>query len=265
MAVSFFQPDGDGFVATELTRGPWDPGFQHAGPPAALLGRAVERADGGDAKRVGRITFEILRPIPVARLTVGAEVVRPGGNVDLVEARMADADGPVMLARAWRIRERAVDVPDDVADAPPGSFPRGPDDGVVEAFFDVAHLEQDGYHTAMEARFLSGAFREPGPAVVWMRMRYPLLPDEDPTPLARALVAADSGNGVSARLDPRRVLFINTDLTVHTHRMPEGEWVCLDARTTLNGTSIGLAQSALYDTRGAFGRSLQTLYVAQRG
>lgn len=259
MPGSFFQPDGDAFVATDLTRGPWDVRFQHAGPPAALVGRAVERADGGATKRVGRITFEILRPVPVDRLAVSAEVVRPGRNVDLVEARLTDDDGPVMLARAWRIREGQVDVPADGEEGP-----SGPDGGEPEPFFDVPHLDEAGYHTGMEVSFLSGAFREPGPATVWMRMRRPLLPDEEPSPLTRVLIAADSGNGVSGRLDPRRVLFINTDLTVHLLRMPVGEWVCLDARTALDASTVGLAQSALFDTRGPIGRSLQTLYVAER-
>lgn len=83
----------------------------------------------------------------------------------------------------------------------------------------------------MEYRFLEGAFREPGPAKVWMRMRCPLVAGEEPSPLSRVLVAADSGNGVSATLDWRRYLFINVDLSVHLERMPEGEWVCLDAVT----------------------------------
>ena len=70
-----------------------------------------------------------------------------------------------------------------------------------------------------------------GPALVWMRMRQPLVEGEEPSPLQRVLVAADSGNGVSATLDWSRYLFINVDLSVHLHRMPEGEWVCLDAVT----------------------------------
>ena len=78
---------------------------------------------------------------------------------------------------------------------------------------------------------MAGGFLEPGPAIVWMRMRHPLIAGEPPTPLQRVLVAADSGNGVSATLDWRRYLFINVDLTVQLHRLPVGEWVCLDAIT----------------------------------
>ena len=47
MSGSFFEPDRDAHFATEATRGPWDPGAQHAGPPAALIGREIERLGGG--------------------------------------------------------------------------------------------------------------------------------------------------------------------------------------------------------------------------
>ena len=78
------------------------------------------------------------------------------------------------------------------------------------------------------------------------------------------LVVADSGNGVSATLDWRRFLFINVDLSVHLHRHPAGEWVCLDAVTTPEADGVGLADTALLDERGPIGRAVQTLLVAER-
>jgi hypothetical protein len=116
----------------------------------------------------------------------------------------------------------------------------------------------------MEYRFVSGSFLERGPATVWMRPRHPLVEGELPTPLQRVLIAADTGNGASATLDLARHLFINVDLTVHLHRLPEGEWVCLDAITLPEATGVGLAESRLYDERGALGRSLQTLLLRER-
>ncbi len=50
MPDAFFEPSGDGFVPTELTRGPWDPDAQHAGPPAALLGGRSSAASGGTGR-----------------------------------------------------------------------------------------------------------------------------------------------------------------------------------------------------------------------
>ena len=105
---------------------------------------------------------------------------------------------------------------------------------------------------------------ERGPATVWMRMAVPLLAGEEPSPLQRVLAAADSGNGVSAALDWSRYLFINVDLSVHLHRLPEGEWVCLDAVTLPEPNGIGMADTRLLDERGPIGRAAQTLLVADR-
>jgi hypothetical protein len=272
---AFFSTDGDRYVPTELTRGPWDPRFQHAGPPAALIGREVERLDGSADRQVGRITFEILRPVPIAPLEVSAEVVRPGRSVDLVEARLADSEGDVIRATAWRLRRSDVDLPAGLssADGPgligtspstlrPGFAPPGVDDASPSTFFSTGH--DVGYHTAMDYRFVQGDFGDLGPAVVWMRMRQGLVGDEQPSPLQRVLVAADSGNGVSATLDWSRYRFINVDLTVHLHRPLAGEWVCLDAITIPEGDGVGLADTALYDERGPIGRAAQTLLVDRR-
>ncbi len=111
---------------------------------------------------------------------------------------------------------------------------------------------------------MSGSFLEPGPATVWMRMRIPLVGGEEPSSLQRVLVAADVGNGISAVLDWREYLFINVDLTVHLERMPEGEWVCVDAVTLPQASGIGTAESVLSDQRGRIGRAAQTLLIAQR-
>lgn len=261
MPDAFYERQGDLYSATGLTRGPWDPGAQHAGPPAALLGREVERLEEAAEFQVGRITFEILRSVPIAPLRASARVIRGGRRVQLVEAVLANEDGePLMRASAWRIRTATVDLPPQaLGEVPP---PPGPEAGREADFFPTG--EDEGYHTAMECRFIEGGFLEPGPATVWLRMRYPLLGGEEPSPLQRTLIAADVGNGVSAVLDYRRYLFINVDLTVHLERMPTGEWVCVDATTLPQPNGVGTAESVLSDGRGRIGRALQTLLIAQR-
>jgi hypothetical protein len=272
---AFFSRRGDHYVPSELTRGPWDPDSQHAGPPAALIGREIERLDGADERQVGRITFEILRPVPIAPLRVEARVARPGRSVELVEARLLADDGEVIRASAWRLRSRELELPPGLASAEgpgligtspstlrPGFAPPGVADGRPGRFPSTG--QSVGYHTAMEYVFVRGDFGEYGPALVWMRMRHPLLAGEEPSPLQRVLVAADSGNGVSATLDWNRYLFINVDLTVHLHRPLEGEWACLDAITIPEPSGIGIADTALYDGRGPVGRAIQTLLVDER-
>jgi hypothetical protein len=262
MSHAFYVPDGRGFAATELTRGPWDPEAQHAGPPSALLAREIERCQPRAEMQVTRITLEILRPVPLARLECSARVVRPGRSVELVEAELRDADGgrELMRARAWRIRTADVGLP-EITQRGFGSS--GPDEG-EDRPFPVPMADAKGYWSAMDYRFVSGAFKEPGPALVWLRMRVALVEGEEPSPLVRVMAAADSGNGVSAALDWREWMFINTDLTVHLHRMPEGEWVGLDSETVLEPGGIGMSDTLLGDERGAVGRALQSLLVGPR-
>lgn len=251
--MAFYSPVAeDRFESTEQTRGPWDAASQHAGPPAALLGRAIE-AKARPEMRVARLTFDIARPVPIAALTVTASVVREGRSVMVVEAAIE----PYMRCTALLIRTVDKAAPDSYATSPP-SFA----DAESKPFFPVPY--EVGYHTAMDVRFVVGSFLEPGPATAWMRMRAPLIEGEQPSPLTRVLVAADSGNGVSNVLDFQDHVFVNADLTVHLVRYPAGEWVCLQAITSIDGSGIGLADTALYDEQGQIGRSAQSLFVNAR-
>jgi hypothetical protein len=260
VAGAFYEKSGDGFIASELTRGPWDPGSQHAGPPSALLGRELEALDSSDGFQVGRVVFEILRPVPIGPVRVETRIIRPGKRVQLVEASLSGDAGELMRATAWLLRVSELGLPEGVPAE--DAAPQGPEEGWTPEFFPTG--QDVGYHTAMEWKAVAGAFLEAGPATVWMRMRQPLVEGEEPTPLQRALIAADVGNGISAVLDWREYVFINVDLTVHFERMPIGEWVCVDAVTRPQPTGIGTAESVLSDTTGRIGRAAQSLLIAAR-
>ncbi|MEU8826777.1 thioesterase family protein [Streptomyces sp. NPDC048636] len=260
-AGAFFeQVAEERFVPTPFTRGPWNPDSQHAGPPAALLGRAVQLRPGSrEDMRLSRITFEILRPVPLRPLTVTTRVLKEGRSLELVEASLApDGADAVMRARALRIRTVPGVAPEVTT---PSALP-GPETASAEPFFPVPW--DTGYHTAMECRFTQGSFVSRGPGTCWMRMRVPLVAGEKITPLDRVLTAADSVNGVSNVLDFATHVFINPDLTVFLHRHPAGEWVCLDAATTISPDGLGMADATLHDTAGPIGRSTQSLFVDGR-
>ena len=155
---------------------------------------------------------------------------------------------------------------DELTDVPPGDRPEplrpGPETAERDRWEDV---HPEGFHrSAMDIRFLDGAFETPGRARVWFRLDQPLLEGEEPSGAQRAAAAADFGNGVSRVLDWSAWLFVNTDLTVHLHRDPVGEWIGLDARTAIEPNGSGLAVADLHDERGPVGVSLQSLFVAPR-
>ncbi len=265
VSEAIYVPERPGrFAPTELARGPWDPGAQHGGAPAALIARALEQTESVVPMDVVRVTYEFLRPVPLALLELSTRVLRDGRRVQLVEASLVavEAEQEVARATALRIRSDAVQGPERDAEPPPHgasatsapihmpAFERGP-----------TMFARD----AMEIRFAAGEFAAVGPAFAWFRMRVPLVAGEQPSPLQRLAAAGDFGNGIASAVSWATHVFINPDLTLYVERLPQGEWVGLDARTRVGDAGTGVSDSTLYDEQGRVGRAQQSLYVAERG
>ncbi|WAL63327.1 thioesterase family protein [Amycolatopsis cynarae] len=255
---AFYLPRGeDRFLATEHTAGPWSPNAQHFGPPSALLVRALERLPLSWPGRLSRVTVEILGPAPLAEFSVQAKVERPGRSVELVTAELVTDGRAVARASAWRVIASDTGT---LATPTPADWP-SPQECGPSGWPEGWHT---GYLTAMEWRTVSGSVTGPGPAAVWVRQRVPLVAGEEPSPLQRLFTVADSGSGISNFLDPRRWWFINSELTVHVQRVPEGEWIGLDAATVIGPDGVGVATSTLRDLGGAVARGAQALMVRER-
>lgn len=259
--AAFFEQDGERFGPTVLTRGPWRPEHQHGGPPAALMARAIERAAGStDSLHLARFTIDFIRPVPIDPLSVRVEQVRDGRRARGYAAVLWAGEQAVARATALVVRAE-----------PPGPSPEPtrelllPLPAEAEPFQFPFFRSPVGYHTAVESRLARGVLGS-GRAAVWMRQRVPLVLGETPSPAQRILMMADSGSGVGAMLDPARLVpFINADLNVSLHRLPDGEWMGLDAVTTIEPHGIGLTRTGLYDVRGPIGQGLQALVAGQMG
>lgn len=251
--------DPEVFVATPSTVGPWDPGAQHGGPPSALITRAVERLPSSIAgpSQLARLTVEILGPVGLGEMRVRAEVVRPGRAVELVEAELAVGGRVALRARAWRIRTTELTLPEL------GPQPVAPPIPEQPSTFGNDRWGR-GYLGSVDFRFVTGHIERPGPAAVWTRLRVLVVAGEEPSPTQRLVAVADSGSGVSGVLDFEGWIFINTDLSLHLHRLPEGEWIYMDARSTLDPRGIGVAETEFFDAQGRVGRGAQALLVGRR-
>lgn len=249
--------------ATQLTRGPWDPGHQHAGPPSALVARAVLAAAAPMGRaQLARLTVNLLRPIPIDELAIAVTGDYVGRNSAHFSFSIAAQGKEVARGTALVQREAPLALPEGLPGHPLPKAPRAPEASLPGRF--PFHSDADiGYSQLVETRVAAGEmFR--GPCAIWFRLRHPIVAGEAPLPAERVAVAADSGNGISAILDFRKYLFVNTDLTINLLRQPKGEWVCIQAQTLFGPDSSGLAESRIYDEEGLIGRGTQSLVVRAR-
>jgi hypothetical protein len=256
-----FESAGRRFLPTDHARGPWDAAALHGGAPAALLARAVERFAPASDLAVVRLSYEFLRPVPVAALELELAVLRPGRRVQLVGAGLRAAG--VEVCRLTALRVARVPADPALAAGPPPLRVALPADLATTPFVLGAGGGPSFAGTAIEMRFAKGVAAA-GPVAVWLRLRRPIVDDEAPTPLMRVAAAADFGNGVSAELDFARTTFVNPDLVVHLRRLPAGDWVLLDARTEIEPGAGALALSGLHDEHGPLGAAAQSLLVRER-
>ena len=191
--------------------------------------------------------------------------VNAGRNAGHYSASLRAGDKEVARFTALAQRESNVVLPEARPVDPPGHtpprVPRGPQDSPEGTFpFAGKHV---GYADLVETRVASGSMFN-GPCAIWFRLRHALVEGDAPSVYQRVAVAADSGNGISAILDFKKYVFVNSDLTVNLLRRPRGEWVCVDARTHIGPDGCGMAASNLFDADGLIGMATQSLSVRAR-
>jgi hypothetical protein len=255
---AIYRVDGNRVVTSPDAAGPWDPGMQHGSAPAALVVWAAEAIPTRVPMRIARVTVDLMRPVPVAPLTLESEVLREGRKIQLCAIRLLAGDVVVVGATVLKIKMQALSLPPEVADMPV-ELP-GPDQSPV----DPANFSSSPFVTGISLRAARGRFGVPGPGAIWYRVDRSLVAGSAISQAMRAVVASDFCNGTSAALDFREWTFINADLSVSFARQPVGEWILLDAESSIGPDGAGLAAARLADEHGYFGRAIQSLVIEKR-
>jgi acyl-CoA thioesterase len=255
---AIYRVDGHRVVTSPNAAGPWDISMQHGSAPAALVVWAAEAILTREPMQIARVTIDLMRPVPVAPLTLETEVLREGRKIQLCAVRLRADDVLVASATVLKVRTQALKLPPGIGD-PPIELP-GPDQ---------SREEQPGFSVSpfvsgISMRAARGRFGVPGPGAIWYRVDRPVVEGFAVSQAMRAVVAADFCNGTSAVLDFQQWTFLNADLTISFARQPVGAWILLDAESSIGPDGVGLAMARLADERGYFGRAVQSLVIERR-
>ena len=229
-----------------------------ASAPAALAVWAAEAIPTREPMQVARVTIDLMRPVPLAPLTLKTEVLREGRKIQLCAVRLLAGDAVVVGATILKIKTQALNLPSEVGDLAV-ELP-GPD----QAREEQPSFSSSPFVTGISMRAARGRFGVPGPGAIWYRVDRPLVEGSPVSQAMRAVVAADFCNGTSAVLDFHEWTFINADLTVNFARQPLGAWILLDAESWIGPDGAGIATARLADERGYFGRAVQSLVIEKR-
>ena len=215
-------------------------GPEHAARFAAggFGGWAAEAMPTQVPMRIARVTVDLMRPVPVAPLTIESEILREGRKIQLCAVRLRAAGVIVVAATVLKIKVQEHKLPPE-ADIEPVTLP-GP----------MQSRERAGGFFLQPVRHRHVAARRPrpvrraGPGAIWYRVDRPIVEGAAVSQAMRAMVAADFCNGTSAVLDFRHWTFLNADLTVNFARQPVGEWILLDAESWIGPDGAGLVDGA---------------------
>jgi hypothetical protein len=251
---AIFRVDGANVVTRPHAAGPWDPNMQHGGAPASLVVWAAERIPTAVPMQIARATIDLMRPVPVAPLTIETEVLREGRKIQLCAVRLFAGGVLTVGATVLKIRRQAQPLPEDIVEPPLD---------VAEPEKSRVEPQNSPFGMGVTIRAARGRFGGVGPGAIWYRADRPLVEGSLVSQAMRAVVASDFCNASSA-LDFRQWTFLNADLTISMAREPVGEWILLDAVSWIGPDGAGLAMARLADVKGYFGRCAQSLVIEKR-
>lgn len=254
---AFFHSDGEWFVGNGVARGPWAEDACHGGPVAGLLARAVETITADSGKQLVRLTVSYRRPIPVAGFRIDTVIERSGRMATETMATLHDANDRICAIAHGLHLATGTFASLPTASIPPPSF----EGAVAGEFADLEGRHELPYFGhGVEVAYPPGQAGGGGPTTVWMRS-LPILEGDTMSPFQTVCPLADSGNGISRNAGLTDANFVNPDLTVALHRLPESAWIGSQAISFWQPSGVGMAHAMLFDRVGAIGAAVQCLVV----
>lgn len=240
----FFSLAAGGRLApNDISRGPWDPNTLHGRVLAGALAHEMETRWGMPGFRPARLTVDMYRVPPFAPVHVVSRLVREGNRIRVIDAELT-VDG-VQTARASGVflkeaenSEGVVWSPETWRVAKPGELP----------------AQEAARPQMWETRVIDNGFGSTKQKRAWLRETRALIGGVPLTPFVRAAFASDFTNPF-ANSGSAGLQYVNADVTLYLHRLPEGEWLGFEVVEHHASDGIAVAECAIYDEQGNIGRS----------
>lgn len=251
------------FEADESVLSGWGP-IQHGGPVNAILTRSMENCQPRPNTRLTRITIDILGPVPIADIRVHSRIVRPGRRIELVESVLEARGGngewqAAAKGSAWRLVTHETEYVVHRADQTL-AFPAEHEAPHLK-FTLASGVEIPGFVHTFDWRIMDHPTVEGEHSVAWGNFRPDVVEGETASEIQRVAAISHTANGVGARLDPTKYVFMNTESTIHLFQQPRGPWCGLEAETSVGADGVGMSSAVIHDQFGPIGRVTQSLLV----
>jgi hypothetical protein len=244
MTEAFFKRNGESYVPTEASRGPWSPNSLHGRVVIGLLGYELERTHGGPEWMPARLTVDMYRLPDSSPITAVTRVVRGGKRIKIVDCELISG-GKSVARGTCQFLIRGENAPGKTWsppnwDAPkPDALPVPPLGQFGERMWKMRNVSN--WFSGIETR-----------RCAWMAEIHELVEGVPLTPFTRVAVAADFASPLANRHEPG-LGYINTDVTVYLHRLPVGEWIGFEKINHHASDGVAIGGCFLYDVEGPIG------------
>jgi hypothetical protein len=255
---SLYHRDGEWYVPSLLTTGPWRPDAMHGGAPSALVGALVTAAV-AEGEQVARVQIDLERPVPLEPLIGLVRKRQVSRRVSHLKIELStEATGRAVSARALLTRRESIATVDQE-----WSPPQAPDH--------FAPMEWGRLYSsagpifvrdAVEHRIVRGGYGVPVSSAAWLRLKVPVIDGTDSCGLSQLLAVGDFGSPLSQTNSLGSGLaLINLDVNATVFRQPIGPWFLLDSTGHVGPEGIGLAVTDVSDLSGPVGVITQSQVV----
>ncbi len=242
----FARTDEDGYLPTEYAQSHW--GEDHLNGPAVvgLAAYILETSYGLPDFLPARLTVDLFKAARGVPTTTKTALVRDGRRVRNSECELVQ-DG-VTVARATLVQYR-------LAEAPRGAEWVRPSDFARPSELD----ESRGINIGSDGRGWTSSIADHQNTARkrCFNRTIDVVDGQGNTAFVRAVMAAE-GTSLVSNLGTAGVGYINGDLTVALSRLPDDEWIGVEADSHWADNGISVGSATLFDRRGAFGTGLVT-------